>query len=144
MSTPMPRTDTIRLERYYACPPERIWAALTTPELLAQWWVPGDISPVVGYRFTLKMPKWGDIDCQVLEVDAPCRLVYTFGDWRLTWRLLQEGMGTRLYLEHSGFDLSNSVHRFAFDNMGPGWRDAVLPRLAGVVEAPFDAPHITA
>jgi len=31
-------------------------------------------------------------------------------------------------------DLDEPEHRFAFDDMGPGWRDEVLPRLAEVVE----------
>jgi hypothetical protein len=49
-------------------------------------------------------------------------------------RLVAEGTGTRLFLDHSGFDLDNPQHRFAFDNMGPGWRDQVLPRLATLLE----------
>lgn len=48
--------------------------------------------------------------------------------------LAAEGNGTRLILVHSGFDLDNPQHRFAFDNMGPGWRDEVLPRLAATTE----------
>jgi hypothetical protein len=38
--------------------------------------------------------------------------------------------GCVLRLEHRGFDLNNPKHRFAFDNMGSGWRTLVLPRLA--------------
>jgi hypothetical protein len=37
-----------------------------------------------------------------------------------------------LFLEHSGFDLGNPQHRNAFERMGPGWRDDVLPRLVKV------------
>lgn len=69
----------------------------------------------------------------MLEVVEHERFVYTFADWALAWTLVPEGTGTRLLLEHSGFDLDNPQHRFAFDNMGPGWRDAVLPRLVDVV-----------
>jgi hypothetical protein len=61
-------------------------------------------------------------------------LVYTFADWTLRWTLAPEGTGTRLILEHSGFDLDDPQHRFAFDTMGPGWRDEVLPRLAATTE----------
>jgi hypothetical protein len=50
----------------------------------------------------------------------------------LTWRLVAEGHGIRLLLEHSGFDLDDERERVAFDRMGPGWRDAVLPRLVGL------------
>ena len=126
--------ETITVDQFIAQPPHRVWAALTTPELLAAWWVPGDIEPVVGHEFLLEMPGWGNVPCTVLEVVEPELLVYTFADWTLTWRLVAEGTGTRLILEHAGFDLTNGQHQFAFDNMGPGWRDEILPRLAAVLE----------
>jgi uncharacterized protein YndB with AHSA1/START domain len=124
---------TITVDQFIARPPERVWKALTEPEQLAAWWVPGDIAAVVGHEFVLEMPGWGNVPCEVLEVVEPTLLVYAFADWVLTWRLVPEGAGTRLLLEHSGFDLDNPQHRFAFDNMGPGWRDEVLPRLGALV-----------
>jgi uncharacterized protein YndB with AHSA1/START domain len=129
--------ETITVDQFIAQPPERVWQALTTPELLARWWVPGDIEPTVGHEFHLDMPGWGRVPGTVLEVVEPELLVHTFADWTLTWRLVAEGTGTRLFLEHAGFDLTNGQHRFAFDNMGPGWRDEVLPRLVALLE---DAP----
>jgi len=127
--------DTISVDQFIARPPERVWSALTDPTLLAQWWVPGDIAPIIGHHFVLEMPGWGNVPCEVLEVLTNERLVFTFADWTLTWRLVAEGTGTRLFLDHSGFDLDNPQHRFAFENMGPGWRDEILPRLAAMVEA---------
>lgn len=50
------------------------------------------------------------------------------------WILVAEGSGRRVLLEHSGFDLDRPADRFAFEQMGPGWRDDVLPRLAVLVE----------
>ena len=35
-----------------------------------------------------------------------------------------------MFLEHSGFDLTDKRMAEAFDRMGAGWRDVVLPRLA--------------
>jgi uncharacterized protein YndB with AHSA1/START domain len=67
----------------------------------------------------------------VLEVDPPHRFVYTFTPaWKLTWRLEEEGTGTRVFLEHSGFDLNDTRMAEAFERMGSGWREVVLPRLA--------------
>ena len=123
---------SITVDQFIAQPPDRVWASLTTPELLAAWWVPGDIRPVVGHEFLLEMPGWGAVPCVVLEVDEPTRLVYSFADWTLTWQLVAEGTGTRLLLEHAGFDLDDPQQRFAFDQMGPGWRDEILPRLAAL------------
>ena len=75
--------------------------------------------------------------CEVLEAVEPERLVPTFNEtWTLTWRLVPEGRGTRLLLQHSGFDLEQKRDRDALDRMGPGWRDVVLPRLAGVAAEP--------
>ena len=124
----------ITVDQFIGRPPERVWEAITTPEGLAAWWVPGNIAPVVGHRFLLEMPGWGNVSCEVVEVDEPHRLAYTFGDWTLTWILVAEGAGTRVLLEHTGFDLDRPADRFAFENMGPGWRDDVLPRLAALVE----------
>jgi len=70
----------------------------------------------------------------MLEVEFEQRLVYTFNqDWTLTWRLVSEGAGTRLFLDHTGFDLDDPRGSAAFRRMGPGWRDQVLPGLASLV-----------
>lgn len=77
------------------------------------------------------MPEFGSIPCKVVESQPHERFVYTFdGDWTLTWQLVAEGHGTRLLLEHSGFDLDDKRQHDACERMGPGWRDTVLPRLA--------------
>jgi uncharacterized protein YndB with AHSA1/START domain len=119
---------TIHVDQFLTRPPEVVWRSLTEPELLARWWAGGDIAPVVGHRFTLDMGRWGQVPCTVTEVEPARRLSYTFGDWTLTWRLVAEGVGTRLFLEHSGFDLDDPQHALAFRNMSSGWI-AVLARL---------------
>ncbi|MEU4641575.1 SRPBCC domain-containing protein [Micromonospora sp. NPDC023814] len=124
-------TDSIAVDQFVAAPPSKVWRTLTEPELLARWWVPGDIAAVLGHRFHLQMPGWGAVACEVVEVVPEEKLVYTFNEsWTLTWRLVAEGNGTRLLFEHSGFDLDQKSERNAFDRMGPGWRDKVLPQLA--------------
>ncbi|MCQ4121726.1 SRPBCC family protein [Rhodococcus tibetensis] len=129
-----PTTTAISVDQFIAAPPAKVWRALTEPELLARWWAPGDIAPTVGHRFHLEMPGWGSVPCQVVQVEVEARFVYTFTEnWTLDWQLVAEGTGTRLFLDHSGFDLDDKRSRDAFERMGPGWRDTVLPRLAGVV-----------
>ena len=51
--------NAIVLERHIPHPNTEVWAALTTPELLARWWAPGDIAPSVGHRFAMDMGAWG-------------------------------------------------------------------------------------
>jgi uncharacterized protein YndB with AHSA1/START domain len=122
---------TIRVDQFVAAPPATVWRFLTEPELMRLWWADGQVAAVVGHQFTLDMPGYGKQPCKVLQVDPPHRFVYTFTpEWTLAWRLEAEGTGTRVFLEHSGFDLDDKRMAEAFDRMGPGWRDVLLPRLA--------------
>jgi uncharacterized protein YndB with AHSA1/START domain len=128
MSTPA----VIQLDRLYRHPPAAVWRALTDPALHARWWAAGDVRPVVGHRFTLDMGPFGKQPCEVLAVEPERLLRYRFAtgtlDTIITWRLAPEGTGTRLSLEHEGFDLDSPFSRRAFEGMKPGW-PGVLDRL---------------
>lgn len=129
--------STIECDQYLAHPPAVVWKALTEPELLARWWVAGDIKPVLGHRFTLDMGSWGDQACEVTAVQPPRLLAYTFAegsqDTTITWRLEPEGAGTRLFLQHSGFDLDSPMGRQALEGMGRGW-PSILRRIDRALE----------
>lgn len=109
MSTTDPAV--INCEQFIPHPPAAVWKALTDPDLHARWWAAGDVRPVVGHRFTLDMGKWGLQPCEVLTVEPERLLRYSFAsgtlDTTITWRLRSEGTGTRLFLEHAGFDLDS-------------------------------------
>src|SRR5512143_2800287 len=129
----MTQPGSIQLEQFIEHPPARVWAALTDPALHAKWWAAGDVRPVVGHRFTLDMGAWGQQPCEVLAVEPERLLSYSFApgtlNTTLTWRLEPEGDGTRLSLEHRGFDLESPLGRSAFEGMGSGW-PRVLARIA--------------
>ncbi|RUU00241.1 SRPBCC domain-containing protein [Mesorhizobium sp. USDA-HM6] len=59
-------------------PPEKVWRALTEPELLAAWMMPNDMKPQTGKRFAFAGPD-APIECEVLEAE-PGRLL------RYSWR----------------------------------------------------------
>jgi len=126
----------IRLTQFIPHPPARVWAALTDPALHAKWWAAGDVRPVVGHRFTLDMGQWGRQPCEVLAVEHEKLLSYSFApgtlDTTITWRLQAEGEGTRLSLEHNGFDLDSPLGKAAFEGMGGGW-PKVLARMDSVL-----------
>ncbi|TJV69040.1 MAG: SRPBCC domain-containing protein [Mesorhizobium sp.] len=61
-----------------ADPPEKVWRALTEPELLAAWMMPNDIKAEAGSRFAFAGPD-APIECEVLEAE-PSRLL------RYSWR----------------------------------------------------------
>lgn len=95
-------------------PPEKVWRALTVPELLGAWLLPNDIRPIEGERFTLHEngPSGDRIDCEVLEAEPYQRLRYSWRDGEarnnaltsvVTFELsrAREG-GTHLRIVHSG------------------------------------------
>jgi uncharacterized protein YndB with AHSA1/START domain len=132
-------TRDIVVEDVVPQPPEKVWKALTTAQLIGQWLMPNDFEPVVGKRFTFKTKPIGDWDgvvhCEVLEIVPHRRLVYSWKggsdsndsssnygsklDSVVTWTLQPEGRGTRLRLVHAGF--RSPQNDFAYDAMSPGW-----------------------
>jgi len=128
--------NAIRLERRYPHPAAAVWAALTTPELLARWWAPGNIAPVAGHRFTMDMDAWGQQQCEVLAVEPGTSISFLFSEGQLdttiTWQLEPVDGGTILHFEHAGFQLDTPMGRHAIDGMGNGW-PGLLARVDGVL-----------
>jgi uncharacterized protein YndB with AHSA1/START domain len=138
---------TIRVDEFLTHPPARVWRALTDPVLLAKWLMPNDFRPEVGHRFTfLTDPRPnvgfdGVVRCEVLVVE-PERLLRI--SWRggsldstVTWTLAAEGRGTRLFLEHDGFDPDDPTQQFSRRIMDGGWRSNVMAAFrAALVSTP--------
>jgi uncharacterized protein YndB with AHSA1/START domain len=132
----MKGTESIVVDYTLNDPPVEVWRALTEPRLLAQWLMENDIQPIVGHKFNFRgkpMADWdGIVHCEVLEVDPPHRLVYSWQggaehdgspgprlDTTVTWTLTQTAAGgTLLNLVHHGFHPDD----YAFKIMGQGWR----------------------
>jgi uncharacterized protein YndB with AHSA1/START domain len=92
---------------------EEVWEAITDPRMLARWLMENDFKPRVGHSFTLRRnsPTWsGEIRCQVLELDPPRRMVWSWsmGDEpdkrpsQVVFELERNGQGTVLTLRHTG------------------------------------------
>jgi uncharacterized protein YndB with AHSA1/START domain len=125
-----------------------VWKALTDPHLLARWLMPNDFKLEVGRRFTFRtepIPSvrfGGTAYCQVLEFEAEKLLRISWAergeenglDSTVTWRLQAEGKGTRLFLEHDGFDPDNPYQQLSRRFMGGGWPEA-CQRIAQVLAA---------
>ncbi len=135
--------SSIEIEYFFAHPPERVWKALTDTNLLDRWLMKNDFKPVVGRRFTMRrdpQPGFdGVIEGEVVEVDAPERLVYDWHavglDMRLTWTLTSVAGGTLLHLHHDGFHGARGfvVRRMAeggWEQMGSGDFPLILKELA--------------
>ncbi|WP_422743244.1 SRPBCC family protein [Micromonospora sp. WMMD754] len=81
-------------------PPEKVWAALTDPEQLAQW-APfrsdHDLgSPGETTLRTVDGDRAHPAPARVLRADRPRLLEYTWGDALLRWELAPAGAGTTL------------------------------------------------
>ncbi|WP_027166304.1 SRPBCC domain-containing protein [Mesorhizobium sp. WSM3224] len=80
-ATKHPTTETeprLSFECDLADPPEKVWRALTEPELLAAWLMPNDMKAETGRRFAFAGPD-APVECEVLEAE-PGRLL------RYSWR----------------------------------------------------------
>jgi uncharacterized protein YndB with AHSA1/START domain len=111
--------------------PEKVWRALTEPELLAQWLLPVlglELAP--GTAFTFQAPPKGDWDgvvrCKLLDVEPQRALSWRWVvgdvDTVVTFTLAATPAGTRLHLVHTGFrtDQKSSFggSRWAWKSMG--------------------------
>ncbi|KFU82524.1 Uncharacterized conserved protein YndB, AHSA1/START domain [Amycolatopsis lurida] len=133
----------IHVDQFLAHPPRKVWRALTEPQLLERWLrMPNDIKPIVGHRFELfadPVPaagfEGGPVACEVLAVELERLLSISWGpEWTVTWRLVPEGRGTRLFLSHEGFDPDDEFQRMSRRIMGGGWRTGVPKALARVLD----------
>jgi uncharacterized protein YndB with AHSA1/START domain len=111
--------SAIHIVRDYQHPPEKVWRAVTDPDLVPLWTATGaggrpkGFAPVVGTKFQLiakPKPGWnGIVDCVVLEVDEPRLLRYSWtgnGGGETTevaYRIEPHAGGTRFTYDHTGF-----------------------------------------
>ena len=109
----------IRIVRDYPHPPAKVWRAVTDPALIPLWTATGaggrpeGFTPAVGTKFRFvatPKPGWsGVVDCEVLEVDEPSLLRYSWaGDQggdvtEVVYRVQPHVGGTRFVYEHTGF-----------------------------------------
>ena len=128
---------SIQAEQFLSHPPSRVWRALTDPACMARWLMPNDFQPVLGHRFALDTGAWGRTACEVLALvpDELLRISWVNPplDTTVTWRLEAVPGGTRLFLEHAGFDLGHPMQAAAFGGMSGGWQGAIAARLEAVL-----------
>lgn len=132
--------ETLAFEAELRHPPEKVWRALTEPELMAEWLLPVlgfDLRP--GAAFTLKAPQaypgWdGTVSCRVVEVEPHRKLSYTWEaiglDTVVTFTLTPTESGTRLSIVQSGF---KPDQKREFGGARYGWK-MMGERLAEVLE----------
>jgi uncharacterized protein YndB with AHSA1/START domain len=113
----------ILLVEDYTHPIDKVWAAITDPAALAQWLMLNDFEPRIGKRFTLRAEptaEWrGWMDCEVLEMEPPRRMLWSWHrseldePTRVEFRLEPSAGGTRLTLMHTGESDSMARGRYS-------------------------------
>ncbi len=117
-------------EIYIRTTPDRLWEAITTPEIRAKYHFGAEIHSdwTPGSKVELRHPKAGVLlgEGEVLEVDPPRRLVHSFdalwgddvkaeGTSRVTWEIEPVGDSCRLILTH------DQLREGANDQLYGGW-----------------------
>lgn len=133
-------TGELKFEAVYPHSPERVWRALTDPRELGQWLMANDFVARVGHKFqfqTRPAPGFdGIVRCEVIEIEPPRRLVYTWKGGQLesvvSFTLEPVANGTRLRLVHQGKALEgvNELRTL----LGQGWKKIMEEKLPMVLD----------
>lgn len=120
---------SVVVEREISHPPEKLWRALTQPHLIEAWLMKNDFAATVGHKFNLRGDWGGVLDCEVLEINPPHMLSYSW-DFNhedpayalkstVTVTLTPTPAGTHLRMEQSGF---RPTQKRAFGGAHAGWK----------------------
>jgi uncharacterized protein YndB with AHSA1/START domain len=132
---------SISLKWHFRHSQERVWAFLTDPELLAEWFMENNFLPIKGHEFRITFRRKDGtvgetIDCTVLEIDPPKKLVWSWAPWsneskdtRVTWTLSPNGDGTDVDLQHNGF-----INEKDYNAHLEGW-PTFEPKLAAAISS---------
>jgi uncharacterized protein YndB with AHSA1/START domain len=122
------QTDSLSFEIDLPHSPEKVWRALTDPDLLREWLLPViDLDLEMGATFTFRTqpyPGWdGTVNCRFVEIEPQRKLSYTwtvpFLDTIVTFTLTPTPSGTQLSLVQSGF---KSDQKREFGGARHGWK----------------------
>jgi len=131
-------TRALNIEVTYPEDIARVWRALTDRKALSEWLMDSNFEPRVGHKFefrTQPRPGFsGVIPCEVLEVEEPRLLSFTWGkaDSIVTFRLEETEQGTRLQFRHQGFSGVRGIAMLLV--LGRGWRSKLTVRLRQALE----------
>ncbi|MFI6866567.1 SRPBCC domain-containing protein [Nocardia sp. NPDC050406] len=145
IADPQLNPAAIELGIFFPHPLDTVWRALTEPDLLGQWLLrPTGFSATAGTRFGFTIPDASvdEVECEVLIARHCDRLTYSWTypqstyptPWIIDWTLRPQGLGTRLLLTQTGFDLEDRQQKMARNAMERTWKRRLLPRLGEVLD----------
>ena len=117
--------------RHYNKPIEKVWAALTVPERLADWLALSEIEMRVGGVIKLDWHGHNTMEGRVVALDPPHAFAWTWPvggrETVVRFDLEEDGDGCSLTLTHSGLNPA--------PGMGPGVRAGWHAHLEGFADA---------
>ena len=152
MSTSKP-TSSLQVKRFIKSPPERVFAAWTTPEQIKHWFGPATCTVLdvqldlrVGgkYRFHVCNEGMGEmfVRGEYREISAPVKLVFTWQweddeEWEnvesvVTVELIAKDGGTEVRITHDG--LPSAEHAGRHEHGWNGCLDKLAARAAAMIE----------
>lgn len=102
--------ERVELSVFYPYPIDKVWHALTDRRILNTWMMNNDFEPYLGHKFKFENHSLPGIKtvihCEVVELDKPKRLAYTWQDeitsepTLVIWTFTTVEGGTQLQLKH--------------------------------------------
>ncbi|MBD2775224.1 SRPBCC family protein [Iningainema tapete] len=137
----------LKIETFYPHPPQRIWQVLTNSRTLAAWLMENDFEPRLGHKFQFQHTTLPGldvrIDCEVIEIDAPKRLSYTWQDKFMcqpsivTWTLEAVDNGTKLQLLHQAVKTLHVTSLHKSMRYAQPWQNQFVQTPTAVTQTPL-------
>jgi uncharacterized protein YndB with AHSA1/START domain len=102
---------SLAFEYELAEPVEKVWRALTTPEIVSEWLLPTDMRPEEGASFTLRGSNAEPIECEVISIEHERSL-------RISWRdaeARREGLDPTVLFEVAGTEAGGTHLRITHE-----------------------------
>jgi len=120
-------------EVYIRTTPEKLWQALTDPQISKQYFYGGALTsewkPGASYALVDEDEHRNMLEGKVLEVDKPRKLVHTFAAQqdddrndrpsRVTWQIEPMGEVCKLTVVHDDFDGETATYKSVQSGWGP-------------------------
>lgn len=134
----------LRFERRIARPLEKVWAALTTPERIADWLTAAELELRIGgvFRLRFDQPQDHEVEGRIVALDPPRLIAWTWPheqhpDSVVRWELFPDGAGCRLVMTQS------QLHPRHLIEVAGGWHTLLegLPAAADGARTIWRAEH---
>ncbi|WP_036081710.1 SRPBCC family protein [Listeria cornellensis] len=122
----------VSLDFQFTSSVEKVWHALTDSDMLAKWIWNNDFKAEVGHKFQFRAEpsEWWDgiVDCEVLNIDEPNAITYTWASagetTTVTWTLTKNADDTvQLKLDQSGFSEETKARQGAIEGATYAWTE---------------------